>query len=215
MTNLAKPPTTLTVAGLGLPLTKAEIDAEHAADRPTLREFAMGRAVADDTALAALDADLSAVVTLRDELVARRQGPVQQIKALIGEWEAWFRPYLKDIDEAVSALKESKARYLTAKDAAARKAREDAQKAADEGRSADVLPAIQLAQSLAAAPAGTRYAWEATVINFAMLPDEYKIADQARLDLIAKGMGSADEQTQFIPGVKFARVAVVQARKNK
>ena len=214
MTALAKPPTTITVAGIGISITKAELDAEHESDRAALAELLAHPDIADDASLSVLDATLSDVARLHDELVARRQKPVKQVKGLIAEFEGWFRPYLKDVDAALDALKGVKSRYLTAKDAAARKAREDAQKAADAGDSAAVLESIQRAQEIeAVGSAGTRYAWEAAVINENMIPDEYWIVDRAKLDAAARSMGSAEEQTVFVPGVSFKRVAVVQARR--
>ena len=213
MTALAKPPTTITVAGIGISITKAELDAEHESDRAALAELLAHPDIADDASLSVLDATLSDVARLHDELVARRQKPVKQVKGLIAEFEGWFRPYLKDVDAALDALKGVKSRYLTAKDAAARKAREDAQKAADAGDSAAVLESIQRAQEIeAVGSAGTRYAWEVKRIAPDLLPDEYWIPDQAHISAVAKAAGSSEEPP-VIPGVVFERVAVVQARR--
>ena len=213
MTALAKPPTTITVAGIGITLSKAELDAEHESDKATLAELVAHPNIADDQELAMLDATLTDVARLHDELVARRQKPVKQVKGLIAEFEGWFRPYLKDVDAALDALKGVKSRYLTAKDAAARKAREDAQKAADAGDSAAVLESIQRAQEIeAVGSAGTRYAWEVKRIAPDLLPDEYWIPDQARISAVAKAAGSSEEPP-VLPGVVFERVAVVQARR--
>lgn len=213
MTALAKPVTPINVAGLALPFTSHEIEAEHEQDRAALERMACYPEPADDTALAALGADLSEVARLRDELVKRRQAPVAEIKRLVATVEGWFRPYLKDVDAAIDRMKHVKGAYLTKKANAAAEARRAAQQAASEGDSAAVFASIQQAQALESAPAGTRYAWEATVANESMIPVEYWIVDRAKLDALAKSMGSAEEQSVFVPGVSFKRVAVVQARR--
>lgn len=210
---IAKPPQTITTPGLALPFTHAEIEAEHAQDHATLAQWAAYPEPTTDAELAALDADLTELATLGATLVKRRQEPVAEIKKLISTVEGWFRPYLKDVDAAVTRMKSVKASYLTKKAEAAQKARQAAQQAAEQGDSAGVLTAIQTAQALEVTPAGTRYAWEVQRVNEALLPDEFWIVDRAKLDAIAKGMGSSEEQTAFVPGVTFGRVAVVQARR--
>lgn len=213
ITISAKPATTLTTTGLALPFTSAEIAAEHEQDLAALRAFARYPDLVGDDGLAVLDSDLTNVARLRDELVKRRQAPVAEIKRLIATVEGWFRPYLKDVDAAIDRMKSVKGAYLTAKANAAADARRAAQAAAQEGDSSAVLAAIQTAQALEVAPAGTRYAWEATIVNEGLIPDEYWIVDRAKIDAVAKAMGSSEEQSMFVPGVKFARVAVVQARR--
>ncbi len=214
-TALAKPPVVLTVAGLGLPFTHAEIQAEHEADRPTLAELAAHGKIADDAALAVADATLTDVVRMKDELIARRQAAVTPTKRLIAEVEAWFRPYVKDAEAAEAGLKKAIGAFRLKKADAERRELAAARAAADEGRSNDALAHVQASQAIAApdaARAQTRFVWEVKRIAPDLLPDEWWTPDAARIAAVAKDAGSSDEPP-VIPGVVFERVPIVAARR--
>jgi hypothetical protein len=215
-TALAKPLVTLTVAGLGLPFSRAEIAAEHDSDRETLAELARGGAlITDDATLATADATLSEIVRLKDELIARRQAAVTPTKKLIAEVESWFRPYVKDAEAAEAGLKRSIGAFRLAKADAERRELAAARAAADEGRSNDALAHVQASQAIAApdgARTQTRFGWEVKRIAPDLLPDEWWIPDAARIAAVAKDAG-ASEEPPVIPGVVFERVAIVAARR--
>lgn len=214
-TALAKPPVVLTVAGLGLPFTHAEIAAEHEADREALALYASAEALATDDDARAADAALSEIVRLKDELVARRQAAVTPTKRLIAEVEAWFRPYVKDAEAAEAGLKRAIGAYRLEKANAERKALDAARAAADAGNSSAALAHVQASQALAApdgARAQTRFVWEVKRIAPDLLPDEWWTPDTARIAEVAKAAGSSDEPP-VIPGVVFERAAIVGARR--
>lgn len=212
-TALAKPPVTLTVAGLGLPFSHAEIVAEHEADRPALALYASAEAIESDSDLANADAALSEIVRLKDELIARRQAAVTPTKRLIAEVEAWFRPYVKDAEAAEHGLKRAIGAYRLKKAEDERKALDAARAAADAGNSSAALAHVQASQALAApdgARAQTRFAWEVKRIAPDLLPDEWWTPDVARIAEVAKAAGSSEEPP-VVPGVVFERVAIVAA----
>lgn len=209
---IEKAPHIITVAGLGLPHSRAEIEAMHAPDREALATYAKGVTVTDEASLLAARAILSDVAQSRDGYVKMRQGPVAQIKGVIKEWESWFLAPIKEHDAAEAGVKASCNAYLTAKANEAAKAREAAQVAADRGDSSAVLANIQQAQALEAVPSGTRYAWEVKRIATDLLPDEYWIPDHEKIAAVAKAAGSGEEPP-VIPGVVFERVATMQARR--
>lgn len=212
---LAKPPVTLTVAGLGLPFTHAEIVAEHEQDRATLAAFAAHEEIRNAEELAVADATLSDIMRLEDELVARRQAAVAPTKKLIAEVEAWFRAYIKDAVAAKEGIKKAIGAYRLKKANDERRELEAARAAADEGRSSDALAHVQASQAISApdgARAKTRFAWEVKRIAEDMLPDEWWTPDVAKIAEVAKAAGSS-EDPPVIPGVVFERVAIVAGRR--
>lgn len=212
---LAKAPVTLTVAGLGLPFSHAEIVAEHDQDRVTLAELARAPEITDEAALVAADGMLTEIVRLKDDLVSRRQAAVKPTKQLVAEVESWFRPYIKDVEAAEDALKKTIGAYRTRKANEGRRQLLAARAASDEGRTDDALAHVQASQAIAApdaARAGTRFAWEVKRIAPDLLPDEWWTPDVERINTVAEEAGSSDEPP-VIPGVIFERVAIVSAKR--
>lgn len=188
--------------------------------------------------LRAAELELSNVTALEKDITAARLArtrPLEETKRFIS---SLFIPYTDEIAKYKLHIKSGIKRYLDELRAKQRKEQEERERKAKEANEkkkaamlrkaekaekkgevekaeqlrddADVLaPEISPAPIVSTPKVSTRIVWRAKVINRAMVPDEYKIIDQSKLEGIARVFKGEKK----VPGVEFYTEEQVIARR--
>lgn len=189
-----------------------------------LKEFAQARVIATAEDLKPATNDLAIIAKLKKALEAKRVAYVKPIRAKLDAVNNAFATLLAPFEEADRLTRskvgtfdtEQRKRAAEAKrieDEKARLAREEAQ----FNGTGEITVPLGTVEQVAPPPEhtrtdlgtqGMRDNWKARVVDFALLPDEYKLANESLLNAKArttKGQGK-------VPGVEFYNDRTVTVR---
>lgn len=171
---------------------------------------------ADDYAFA--DELLTECARSKDALDAQRKSVTTPLYHVVRTVESWFKPSTVELEQAITHLKSVMGlwRIKQAKiEAEARRAALDAAKAGDSDKLHSALQAVQTATPSQAAPgrAKVRWAWQVEKVDPSQVPREFLCVDMAALGHLAKAAGSGDVPPESVPGVTWARVPIMGAKR--
>ncbi len=179
-----------------------------------IRDFAMARVIAARADLKPATEDLSLIAKLRKALGEKKADYLKPIKAHIDAMNVAFTSIMAPLDEADKITRSKvneyqaavKKRQLEAEEINRQKQELAQKEAAFNGTgeiTADTTPVE------APAPVkhvytdvgsiGTTTIWKFEVVDFALLPDQYKMADEVKIGKVVR----ATKGTVAIPGVKM------------
>lgn len=184
------------------------------AEANRLRDYAVVRVITDDVGMTSAVDDLSIIAKVKKKLIAKKDDYLKPIKAHEDAVKAVFQTILTPIEDAdrINRGKWTAYRDTVAKRAAeVEKLNRDAQDVArrqaelsgtgeftvDTTPLTTPLPVTRIQTDMGSA--GMRDNWTYEVIDFVALPNEYKVADTAMLNSIAKKY----HDQKVIAGVRF------------
>ncbi len=177
-----------------------------------LREYAIARTIATDADLKSAVDDLSLIAKVKKALVEKKAEYVKPVKAHLDAFNAAFAMVLTPVEDADRITRqkydayraEQKRRYAEAEEINRKKIELAKQEAAFNGTgevtidTTPVVAPVPIARvQTDVGSAGITHNWKGEVIDFAALPNEYKIVDYVKLGkVIRAGLHS-------IPGVRI------------
>lgn len=175
---------------------------------------AVALVVADPPTLAAADALLNEVMKEHDGLEAVREAGPGALGSLVRVLNAKFKPLRDELEKARDHLKAQIGAYAVAQRAeqvASYQAAAAAHVAGEHSEAAAALAAASAADT--ATPQGTnvREVWAVKRIALDLLPREWMVADEARIDKLARE--TPIDETPIVPGVIFEKVPHVTKRR--
>jgi hypothetical protein len=148
---------------------------------------------------------LSSVRGLLKGLEDERTKATQPLLAAKRAIDALFAPATTPLKECETVIRGKLAEAATMRFAAESESRRLAETAAAEGRFADVLDTLAEApEAEATVGSSARVTWVASVVDFSLLPDAYKVVNE-------RALGAAVHPTE-IPGVAWVQVVKVRAK---
>jgi hypothetical protein len=144
------------------------------------------------------------------DLKAERDKVLKPLKSAVKELEAWFRPALTALDRAEMGFKKAMLTFRAEQEEKQRALVAAAQHQAKTGNhtAAKALVGQMNVNGPAAAGVSSRKTWKARVIDEALVPREYLVVNQAKLDQFAKLTKGAGD----VPGVEFYEQETLAAR---
>lgn len=190
----------------------------------SLKAYADARVISNNADLKPAVDDLSIIAKLKKALTERRTEYVAPIKAKLDKVNAAFAELIAPFDDADKVTRKKVGDFQSAanKRAAEAKAIEDAklevaQREAAFNGTGETTVDLGTVQAPPPAPAvirtesGTvsgRDNWKARVLDFKLLPDEYKLPNEQMLNALAR----STKGTRPIPGVEFYNDRTVTVR---
>ncbi|MDZ4246432.1 MAG: hypothetical protein U1D67_04845 [Dehalococcoidia bacterium] len=179
-----------------------------------LKEFADNRIIAGAEGMKDATKDLSIIAGVTKSMEAKKDAYTGPIKAHLAAFNTAFKTFMAPLTLANTITREKMKTFdihIEQERLKAEKLNRDALDVARrqaEANSGEFTVNIEPVFVLAAAPqtirtdmgtAGKRDNWKAKVVNFALLPDDYKLADMQTLNAKAR----SSKGTATIPGVEF------------
>ncbi len=184
-----------------------------------LLHYAEGRVIATDADAKSATEDLSLLSKLKKAIADKRKDWLTPIKEKLDAVDAVFKSLSTPLDQADKTTRSKIMAYRAEQERKAREAEEinrlrmEAAKKEMELKG-ELTESVNLVEVAPAQPktvhtevgsAGMRDNWTYEVVDFVALPNEYKVADTAMLNSIAK---KYHDQKQ-VPGVKFTNKPIL------
>jgi hypothetical protein len=189
----------------------------YKAEAERLLGYATARIILSDADVKAATDDLSVLARLKKAIEAKRQEYVGPINEHLKAVNNAFKSFAGPLEIADATTRQKIMGYRRAEDEKARKIEEAnamrmeaARLEAEASGTGEIQESVQLTEAPAPLPktvttdngaASTVKNWHAQVVDFKLLPDEYKLPNQSMLDFLAKKISKNGVPT--IPGVKF------------
>lgn len=189
-----------------------------------LLDYAKKRVIATNEDLKPATDDLAIILQCRKDMEARKAELVGPMRAELDRFYQAFNDLMAPVLEAEKLTKSKVAQFdidQRRKAAEARRIEDEKNRLAREEAALNGTGEITVPLGTAEAPPpvpertrtdmGTMYGrdnWKARVVDFAALPDEFKLADMSALNAKAK----SSKGTAEIPGVEFYNDRIYQAR---
>jgi hypothetical protein len=159
----------------------------------------------------AVDAALTDVVHRKDRVIAMRASALGPLEALAKTIRGWFAPALAALEKTETRYKGTMGAYEIERRKAERAAREAGAAALTTGE--DAIPALTAAQALGTkvGRATTKAVWKVERIIRDMLPAEYLIPDEKKINAIARA--HSGDEPPIVPGVVFKQEIEIGARR--
>lgn len=182
--------------------------------RPAAEEAGQIRSIAEALSITTpAEAEFAAgalreVAQRRDQLDAQRKRWVEPLKRVSKEIDEAFRPAIRSLEAAETAIKTALGRYALAAEARRAEALREAAALARAGDHAEASAAIEAASADVVDLAGVsvREEWTGEVVDAAALPREYMRPDTAKLEATTKALGA----DPGIPGWRAFQVEKVR-----
>ena len=176
-----------------------------------LRDWAIRRVISSDTDLAPASDDLSMIAKLKKALTEKKAEYVKPIKGYLDDVNAAFAKIMTPLDEADRATRNKILDYRSAVAKRAAEAEEINRQAQELARrqaqfsgtgefTVDTTPmqapapVSRVSTDLGTAGIVRNTSWE--LVDFALVPDQFKVLDSGKITKLVKGGGT-------IPGIKI------------
>ncbi len=202
------------LAPLSFALEPAILDAEtrEAIEELNSLQFAAVESAEDATEAAEL---LREIVRKKDVFSAMLNGLIKPVEQRVKDFKALFKPGLEARAASEAKVKALLGAFQLKQEAERRRLLAEATKAAQERKPAALSTALIAAQAVSPGKlegVAVRSIWTAEIFNPAIVPCEWRVPDEKRINAHARNT-PADREPEPVPGVRFVLDAQVSARR--